>query len=208
MVARSPAAFIETAWAAAASFQKSGRAVCCASSAASSSRRSRRCARTRRRRTPDPAPSRSPSQCLLELPCLDLNLLETHRGRELPGTAQSLRQSSLVSKAAGLLRSPSLTAPGAHLRILARSRHPAFRLSSTTVEQARDAGRASRAQFIEVHETDSAALGEPCTSMLFEHGRYAPQLTPDRCRQRFWPWHFLNFLPEPQGHGSLRPTLA
>src|SRR5882757_5566468 len=22
------------------------------------------------------------------------------------------------------------------------------------------------------------------------------------------PWHFLNFLPEPQGHGSLRPTLT
>src|SRR5688572_24831457 len=22
------------------------------------------------------------------------------------------------------------------------------------------------------------------------------------------PWHFLNFLPEPHGHGSLRPTLA
>ncbi len=22
------------------------------------------------------------------------------------------------------------------------------------------------------------------------------------------PWHFLNFLPLPQGHGSLRPTLA
>src|SRR5882672_12649732 len=22
------------------------------------------------------------------------------------------------------------------------------------------------------------------------------------------PWHFLNFFPEPQGHGSLRPTLA
>ncbi len=39
MVARSPAAFFETAWAAAASFQKSGRAVC-SSSAASSSRRS------------------------------------------------------------------------------------------------------------------------------------------------------------------------
>jgi hypothetical protein len=23
-----------------------------------------------------------------------------------------------------------------------------------------------------------------------------------------WPWHFLYFLPEPQGQGSLRPTLA
>src|SRR6186713_240062 len=23
---------------------------------------------------------------------------------------------------------------------------------------------------------------------------------------RFAPWHFLNFLPEPQGHGSFRPT--
>ena len=22
------------------------------------------------------------------------------------------------------------------------------------------------------------------------------------------PWHFLYFLPDPQGHGSLRPTLA
>ncbi|VTM56988.1 Uncharacterised protein [Klebsiella pneumoniae] len=23
--------------------------------------------------------------------------------------------------------------------------------------------------------------------------------------QRYWPQHFLNFLPEPQGQGSLRP---
>ncbi len=23
-----------------------------------------------------------------------------------------------------------------------------------------------------------------------------------------WPWHFLNFLPEPQGQGSLRPTFG
>ena len=25
---------------------------------------------------------------------------------------------------------------------------------------------------------------------------------------KFLPWHFLNFKPLPQGHGSLRPTLA
>ena len=27
-------------------------------------------------------------------------------------------------------------------------------------------------------------------------------------RQASWPWHCLNFLPEPQGQGSLRPTLG
>ena len=43
-------------------------------------RASPRYARTRRHRTADPAPSRSPSECL-SVPCLDLNLLETHRGR-------------------------------------------------------------------------------------------------------------------------------
>src|SRR5262249_53929330 len=25
--------------------------------------------------------------------------------------------------------------------------------------------------------------------------------------QRLAPWHFLNFFPEPQGHGSFRPTV-
>jgi len=25
---------------------------------------------------------------------------------------------------------------------------------------------------------------------------------------RYAPWHFLYFFPEPQGHGSFRPTLA
>jgi hypothetical protein len=30
-----------------------------------------------------------------------------------------------------------------------------------------------------------------------------------RCfAQPAWPQHLLNFLPEPQGHGSLRPTLV
>ena len=26
-------------------------------------------------------------------------------------------------------------------------------------------------------------------------------------RYKFAPWHFLNFFPDPHGHGSLRPTL-
>ena len=29
-----------------------------------------------------------------------------------------------------------------------------------------------------------------------------------RREARYAPWHFLYFLPEPHGHGSLRPTLS
>ena len=38
---------------------------------------------------------------------------------------------------------------------------------------------------------------------------HAPQIKPVAGQsQAAVPWHFLYFLPEPQGQGSLRPTLA
>ena len=35
-----------------------------------------------------------------------------------------------------------------------------------------------------------------------------PQVTRKARNYTSAPWHFLYFLPEPHGHGSLRPTLS
>ena len=34
------------------------------------------------------------------------------------------------------------------------------------------------------------------------------RMEPDTARLHGLPWHFLNFFPEPQGHGSFTPTLG
>src|SRR5690606_34186385 len=37
-------------------------------------------------------------------------------------------------------------------------------------------------------------------------GKSGSELAADGAQTPYAPWHFLNFLPLPQGHGSLRPT--
>ena len=79
------------------------------------------------------------------------------------------------------------------------------------IERIHDIIRANGSFLITSHERlDGDALGSELAlcEMLANLGKKAVVYNQDRTpgHYRFLPWQFLNFLPLPQGQGSVRPT--
>ena len=57
--------------------------------------------------------------------------------------------------------------------------------------------------------TAAIVIAGLCIAQMADlHDRLDRQLAAQRCHGAQAPWHFLNFLPDPHQHGSLRPICS